>query len=792
MVTRPSLAVLIIAASLTAPAYADKASDAYKHGLEAEKRAHLDEAFGYYKQAYNLSPHDGKYFAAFARVRFSAAQQHLRAAQLLRNMGSLPEALAEFQKAADIDNSNIGSQEEVRRTADMIRRKEQQKDKPKVESPLAKLADDAAESIELQPLSNAAISFRMTANADVAYKTIGKLAGLNVIIDPDLRPQKITVELTDVTAREALDLIRLQSKTFWRPVLPNTIFVAADSAAKRKEVEQNIMKTFYLQNISTPNELQEAANMVKQILDISRIQLLQAQDAIIVRGTPDQLILAEKLLADYDKPKPEVVIDVAVMEVSRDKIRTIGNVLPTSVSAAILPSGGAIASTGSTTSGSSSSSSGGALTLNTGGVNGIGSFAVAIPSSATFTFLASDSNSKVLQNPQIRALNNEKSTLRIGDRVPIATGSFQPGIVGGGGVSPLVSTQFQYLDVGVNIDITPHIHSDREVTLKMSLEISSVTGSESIGGITQPIIGQRRIDHEARLADGEVNLLGGILNDTETQSMSGYPWVSRIPILKYLFAQDNRERREDEIIFAITPHIIRAKDVTEENLRAIDVGTGSSTELRRKAAKQQAATQTPAPAAPAPAAPAGAARPAATAPANPQAPGAATPAGPAGAPRPAATTPATPQAPGVATPAGPAGAPRPAAATPASPQAPGAAAPAGPQTPAATPAGPASAPRPAAATPASPQASGASTNTASARVFRERDIATHPDIAELAATGTSTRPPASAPAAPQTVPQTPAPGTAATRAPRRAAPVAAASETAVLNLPDPPAQPPAH
>jgi general secretion pathway protein D len=636
MVTRQRFAVLILVASLTAPAYADRASEAFKRGLAAEKQAHLDEAFGYYKQAYTLSPHDGKYFAAFTRVRFNAAQQHLHNAQILRNTGSLPEALSEFQKAADIDNSNIGTQEELRRTADMMRRRDEQKNKPKVESPLAKLAEEAAESIELQPLSSAAISFRMTANADVAYKTIGKLAGLNVIIDPDYRPQKITVELTDVTPREALDLIRLQSKTFWRPVLPNTIFVATDSAAKRKEVEQNVMKTFYLQNISTPNELQEAANMVRQILDISRVQLLQAQDAIIVRGTPDQMVLAEKLLSDYDKPKPEVVIDVAVMEVSRDKIRTLGNVLPTSVSAAILPSG-SVSTT--TASGGSTSSSGGGLTLNTGGISGVGGFAVAIPSSATFTFLASDSNSKVLQNPQIRVLNNEKATLRIGDRVPIATGSFQPGIVGGGGVSPLVSTQFQYLDVGVNIDITPHIHSDREVTLKMSLEISSVTGSESIGGITQPIIGQRRIDHETRLMDGEVNLLGGILEDSETQSMSGYPWVSRLPILKYLFAQDNRERREDEIVFAITPHILRAKDVTEENLRAIDVGTGSSTELRRKAAKQQAATQTSAPA------------------------------GPAGAPRPAAAPAGTQAAPQTPAPGAVAtGAPRPAAAAPAAQQ----------------------------------------------------------------------------------------------------------------------------
>jgi general secretion pathway protein D len=207
--------------------------------------------------------------------------------------------------------------------------------------------------------------------------------------------------------------------------------------------------------------------------------------------------------------------------------------------------------------------------------------------SATFTFLLSDSDTKVLQSPEIRALNDQKATLRIGDRVPIATGSYSPGI-GGGSVSPLVNTQFQYLDVGVNIDITPHIHSSSEVTLKMALEISSVTGNENIGGIQQPVIGQRRIEHEARLKDGEVNLVGGILEDTETRSLSGYPWLAKIPILKYLFGQEDKDHQQDEIVFAITPHIVRADVITDENLRLVDIGTGSNIALRYKEPKKAA------------------------------------------------------------------------------------------------------------------------------------------------------------------------------------------------------------
>jgi general secretion pathway protein D len=206
----------------------------------------------------------------------------------------------------------------------------------------------------------------------------------------------------------------------------------------------------------------------------------------------------------------------------------------------------------------------------------------------------SNSNTKVLQNPEIRVLDQEKATLKIGDRVPIATGSFQAGGgVSGGGISPLVNTQFQYLDVGVNIDITPHIHSNREVTLKMVLEVSSVTGSQNIGGINQPTIGQRRIEHETRLEDGEINLVGGILTDEETHAISGYPWLAKIPLLKYLFGQEEKDRRETEIVFAITPHIVRAEEITDENLRLIDIGTGTSIGLQRREPKKKTGSSAP-------------------------------------------------------------------------------------------------------------------------------------------------------------------------------------------------------
>lgn len=549
--------------ALATPSYPDEAKDAYKKGVRAEAHKQYDEAYEAFKHAFTVKPQDAQYETSFLRTRALAAAQHVADGLKLRNEGKLQEALADFQRAAEIDGTNYVAGQQILRTAEMLKRqKETGSAAVKTESPLAKLAAGAEGPVDVEPSPNAPITLRMKETADNVYRTIGKLAGINVLFDLDYKPQRINVELNEVLPREALRMVALESKTFWRPISSTAIFVAADS--KRKEFEANVLKTFYLRNASTPAELQEVAGSLKGILEVNHIQVNPTHSTITVRGTPDQLVLAEKLISDADKAKPEVVIDIAVMQVSRDHINTWGTVVPTSTTITpVAPGAGSIP------------------VAKIGSVNGF-DYVIPLPA-ASVTLLMSDSRTKVLQKPQLRALDNEKATLRIGDRVPIATGSFSPGT--GGGVPPLVNTQFQYLDVGVNIDMTPHIHSDQEVTLKMSLEISSVTGVQNIGGITQPVIGQRRIEHETRLQTGEVTLVGGILQDTETRSMSGYPWLTRIPILKYLFGQENKEHNESEIVFAITPHIVRAEEITDENLRMIDVGTSGTLGLRYKESK---------------------------------------------------------------------------------------------------------------------------------------------------------------------------------------------------------------
>ena len=556
----------ILILTVGTPSYPDQAKSAYKRGVALESNKKYDEAYEAYKLAYALKPKEPKYTTAFLRARAYAAAMHVTEGLKLRDNLKLQEALTEFQRAAEIDSTNFVAAQELRRTASLLK-KQAESEGPaavKPESQLSKMAAEVEGPVELEPSPNTPITLRMTTTADNVYRTIGKLGGINVLFDLDYKPQRITIELNEVMMREALRMVAMESKTFWRPISPNAIFVAAEG--KRKDFESNVLKTFYLRNTSTPAELQEVVGTLKGLLDISRIQVNPTHSSITLRGTPDQLVLAEKLITDADKAKAEVMIDIAVMQVSRSRLNTWGTTVPTSTTITPVAPGGTGSASGPV--------------VKVGSLNG-NNFVVPIPS-ASFTLLMSDSNTKILQRPEIRALNDEKATLKIGDRIPIATGSFS---ATGVGISPLVNTQFQYLDVGVNIDITPHIHSEHEVTLKMVLEISSPTGEVNIGGFSQPKIGQRRIEHESRLQDGEVNLVAGILEDSETRALSGYPWLTKIPILKYLFGQEAKDHEEDEIVFAITPHIVRAEEITDENLRMIDVGTTNSIGLHYKEPK---------------------------------------------------------------------------------------------------------------------------------------------------------------------------------------------------------------
>ncbi len=585
------LALLLI--FTTAAVAADKTKQAkqlYKQGLAAETRLDYVAAYNFYHQAYDLKPDDLTYRASFERVRFLAAASLVHQGELLVNSGKLQEALTNFERALGIDPSSFIAQQEANKVRTMLLKEQKEKDgtapPPTPASELHQRMEEAAGPVELAPISNTPITLKLSEDSKTVYESIGKLAGINVLFDPDYTSRRIRVDLNGVTLEQALEIAALESKTFWRPVTPNTIFVAADTPAKRKELEQSVIRTFYLTNLSQPNELQDLVNILRTLLDTQRLQQFPSQQAIVVRGTPDQIAMAEKLIDDLDKSRPEVVVEVVIMQVQRNKLQNLGIQPPSSASVALVDNTSTTTSatgtnvgTGNGTVSTTTGSTTGSISLNTLANLNATNFQVTI-GAATAYFLYTDSSSKILQQPQIRALDGQKASLKLGERVPVATGSFQPGI-GGVGINPLVNTQFNYIDVGVNVDITPHIHGLNEVTLKVAMDISAVDSYQNIGGIQQPVIGQRKIEQEIRLKEGEANIMGGILEETDTKNLQGIPGLAQIPFFRYLFSNEQKNRIDNELVFMLVPHIVRAQEISAENTKAIDVGTANVIQLRR-------------------------------------------------------------------------------------------------------------------------------------------------------------------------------------------------------------------
>ncbi|MFY9583413.1 MAG: hypothetical protein WAR21_02850 [Candidatus Acidiferrales bacterium] len=582
-----------------------KGNQEFKAGRQAEALQDYDTALIHYERALKADPLNTEFKLKATRLRFEAGQYHIRQGQKLREKGELQLALMEFEKARAIDPSSAIADQEVRRTLEIIAARRAAAEAPAAPAPPREETKLMDKPPELAPLSRAPINLKMTNDSRIVFETVGKLAGLTVIFDPDFPARRITTELNNVTLEQALDIAALQSKAFWKPVTSNIILVVPEQPQKRRDYEEQVVRTFYMSNTLLPQDLQEIVTGLRQLLDLKRIQQVNSQNAIIIRDTPDKLLLAEKLIRDIDKAKPEVVIQVAVLQARRDRIRDLGIQPDTSATLAFTPRG-LIA-----TPNSSSTSSTIANTVPLKELKHLSSadYSVKLPG-ATANALLTDSTTKIIQNPEIRVVDGQSAKLRVGDRVPVATGSFQAGVgvgttggVGGAGfVNPLVNTQFQYIDVGVNVDITPRIHPNREVSMKVSVEVSSVTGRVSIGGIDQPIISQRKIDHDVRLMEGEVNILGGLIERTETKTLTGWPGLSRIPLLRYFFSGENTDKAENEVLIVLIPRIVRQPTITEANLRTLSSGTETNIQVRRESemvaprAPQPLPATTPAPA----------------------------------------------------------------------------------------------------------------------------------------------------------------------------------------------------
>lgn len=599
---RAYLPVLALAGLLLAGC--PKATQDYKAGRKAEAIQDYDTALVDYERAVRVDPNNPEYLLRAARMRFESAQHHVEVGERAVKKGDLQLALAEFQKAQAIDPSSTVADQEVKKTMALING-QQAAQAPKAPPTTPSAQELLAAPPALKPISREPINLKMTNDARVVYETIAKLAGLSVIFDPDFTTRRITAELPNVTLEQALDAVSLESKSFWKPVTSSVIFVAPDNPQKRKDLEDEVVRTFYVSNTMTPQDLTEIVTGLRQLLDLRRVSQVNAQNAIVVRDTPDKLALAEKIIRDIDKAKPEVLLRVQVLSASLDRLRTLGVLPGQTITVAFTPRTSVQPNSSTTTTTTSTTSTVPQITLQNLKHLSTADFAATLPGAVASAIL-SDNATRIIEDPEIRVTDGQKATLKIGDRVPVATGSFQAGVgvgVGGGAgvVNPLVNTQFQYIDVGVNIDVTPRVHPDDEVSMKLTVEVSSITGTSNIGGINQPVISQRKVEHDIRLKEGEVSVLGGLIERIQNNNVQGIAGAGEVPVLNYLFAQHTKELQENDVLIVITPHIIRLPSISAQNLRSLAAGTDTNVRVYREESE---------------ALPAGAASPAAAAPAS--------------------------------------------------------------------------------------------------------------------------------------------------------------------------------
>jgi general secretion pathway protein D len=621
------LTAIVMAAAMLGPmmpleAKTRKGDKFYAEGKLREGKKDWDAALEDYRKALEEDPSDILYQMACDRARFQASQMHVDAARKIRGEGRLGEALLELQKAYVINPGSIIAGQELTSTNEMIMRERQRVQETGKESPPELRALTPYEEArrkegerfgrllslpELKPPDPTPIDLHISAQkTKKVFESIGKIAGVSVLFDPEYQEptNPITVDLQKATVEEAFDYVGAITKSYWKALSATAILVVNDNTNKRRDYEEMVTKVFYLQNVTQATELQEIQQILRTGCEIQRVFQYTAGWSLVVRGEADRVELCQKLLRDIDKPRSEVLVDVLVMDATSSFSRQLtaavasaGLNLPVSFnprsSIQVQSTGTAAtgtAGTAGTTAAAGSSTTGVAIPLSNLGRISTADFATTLPG-ALLQAALSDSRTKVLQAPQIRAVDNIKSTMNIGERVPVATGSYQPGMAGVG-VSSLVNTQFTYQDVGVNVELLARVLEGNEVYLQLKLDVSQIDGYQSQGGdssgnggVSEPIFGQRKIQEELRVKEGEVALIGGVTKQQDDLTITGIPGLSKIPFFGKLFSGKTAKRSTDEMMVVLIPHIIRRPEYTPDNLRAIAVGTAQSISLRHAPAK---------------------------------------------------------------------------------------------------------------------------------------------------------------------------------------------------------------
>ena len=573
------------------------ASQAFRNGNASMKAGDLDQAVAYYRTASQASPDNPNYKIALQRAMLAASRAHFDKARDFEEKNQIEAARGEYQLAAEYDSSNRQAAAKVAALDQIIRtRIEAARPRPPIEQLRERARAAAAEPL-LSPTSRDPL--RMTFNniniRDV-LTALGGAAGVSIIYDPTVPSTAISANIDGVTFEQAMQQIMTVNSLAYKVQTERSILVFPDTAQKHAQYDDQVLQTFYVSNADVTELTQLLTSLVRlPTLPVQpTIQFNKTANTITVRAPASIVQIIERIIQQNDKARAEIMFDIEILEVNRNRAKAYGlNLSEYALGAILSPE---VSPSGTTISGGTGTTPGGGTTTTvTAGKStpprGVQSpppfnlntisrglttadFYLAVPT-ALVRFLESDTQTKLVAKPQIRSAEGNKTTVNLGDQVPIVTTSYTPIATGGAGVNPLNS--FQLKDVGINIDITPvRVTLEGDIVIDLTLESSTRGPDVNIAGTNYPSFGSRKVSTRLRLRDGESNLLAGLLREDERKALSGVPGAIRVPILKQLFSNNEQTIAQTDIVMLLTPHIVRAPEITETDLKPLYIGTQNS------------------------------------------------------------------------------------------------------------------------------------------------------------------------------------------------------------------------
>jgi general secretion pathway protein D len=535
-------------------------SRARSEGKEAVDHQNWDAAVYHYLELLAKHPDHVEYKIGLRRARQNASHEHFERGMALRKMGQLVAARRELEMAVQLDPTNQYAEqvlEDLEEEIEIISRPGglEELEEMKKRAREAKVKPPVLDPKSKEPIT---LNFPRPKPVKEIYQAMGKAYGFNVIFDPKLRDDKMPIELNDVTAERALELVMQHAGHFYKVLDEHTIIVAEDTPQNRREYEDLVMKTFFLSNA----EVKEVDKLLRSLIEARRLATNEQLNAITLRDTADKVAIAERLITAIDKAKAEVLVDVELMEVDTTNQSELGMNLST-YSFTLQADLAQV---------SPDAPSGTSFLDDLGNISSSNVF-INVPS-IIINLIKSSGKAHILAQPQLRITEGEKATLHLGDQVPIPVTSFNTSNTIGGSVVPV--TSFQYRDVGIKIDVEPRVHHNREVTLNLTVEVSQLGETVPVGPDQEAVtIGTRTITSVIRLKSGESSLLAGLIRKDTTEGESKTPLLSDIPGLGRLFTNKRKQAKTIDLVLTLTPHIIRFPDIQEEDLAPIWVGTES-------------------------------------------------------------------------------------------------------------------------------------------------------------------------------------------------------------------------